>query len=328
MEKITLGHDPFTVEVWSRGACVNDVRMPDREGRIASVLLGYDHEEDRLAGRAYLGEICGPFANRIAPGGFVIDNEAFTPDLNDNGTATLHGGAQGWSRQDWVVDHADPTTVHLHLDWENEGFPGPIHAEVTYRLADWCLTHEVRATAQRPIIASVVSHPYFNLSGIGNPIDDHELHVASSRFLPIDEACIPLPDAPWPVDSTPFDFRTPRLLGEALGHDDPQLFAHSGIDHALVVDGTGMRFAACLNHPATGRRLEIHTDCPALQVYTAQGLTDSRISHPQGAGAARSGIALETEEYPDAPRRPDFPSVLIRPGQTYHRTTTWQFSTH
>ena len=326
MKKITLGHGQFSVDIWSRGACVNDVRMPDREGNIASVVLGYDREEDRLAGRAYLGEICGPFANRIAPGGYVIDGKRFTPDLNDNGTATLHGGSRGWSTQDWEIEESDSDTARLSLDWEDPGFASPIHAEVEYRLDGWSLTHTVRATSDQATVLSVVSHPYFNLSGTSNPIDDHELCVAASAYLPTDEAAIPLPDAPWPVQGTPFDFRQPQVVGESLRGQDPQIIAHAGIDHALILDGEGMRLAASLRHPGTGRRLEISTDCPALQVYTAQNLDDRSVTHPTGAGVPRSGIALETEEYPDAPRRPDFPSVLVRPGQTYARTTTWHFS--
>jgi len=326
MEKFTLSQGGFAVEIWSRGACVNDVRMPDRDGNLASVVLGYGCEEDRIAGRAFLGEICGPFANRIAAGGYVIDGTTYTPDLNDNGTATLHGGAHGWSTQEWVADIADSRSVHLHLDWEDPGFGGPIHADVDYQLNEGTLTHRVRATAAQPSVLSVVSHPYFNLSGTSNPVDDHELTVVANAYLPVDKASIPLPDAPWSVEGTPFDFRLPRLLETALASNDPQILTVGGIDHGFVLDGSGLRFAARLHHPGTGRSLQIHTDYPALQVYTGQSLNDPHVSHPAGAGIPRAGIALETEEYPDAPRRPDFPSVLIRPGQAYTRTTTWTFA--
>lgn len=328
MRKIILADGDFSVEIWSRGASINDIRMPDRAGAMASVLLGYDNEHDRMAATAYLGEMCGPFANRIAVGGYVIDDQAHTPDLNDNGTATLHGGANGWSYQDWSVTRTDSSSATLELDWEDptNGFPGPIHAEVVYRLDGWSLTHTVRAETQAPTVLSVVSHPYFNLSGTGEPIDDHELQVFASAYLPIDDASIPLDDAPWNVDGTPFDFRQPRLIRDALTSGDPQILGHGGIDHALILDGKKMRRAAVLRHPGTGREMEILTDYPALQVYTGQYLSDTTIAHPEGAGTPGSGIALETEEYPDAPRRPDFPSVLVRPGQTYARTTVWRFN--
>ena len=328
MESIVLGGGDFTAEIWTRGACVNDVRMPDRTGLIASVVLGYASQADRLAGRAYLGELCGPFANRIAAGGFEIDGRTYTPDLNDAGTATLHGGRYGWSHAEWTLDEADRDHARLHLDWSHPdgGFPSPVHAEVEYRLDGWSLTHTVTARADVPSVLSVVSHPYFNLSGGPGPIGDHVLTVPASTYLPIDDASIPLADAPWPVDGTPFDFRAPTRVGDALAGGDPQIAAHGGIDHALILDGTGRRVAARLTHPGTGRELTIETDYPALQVYTGQFLDDPRVAHPEGAGHQHGGIALETEEYPDAPRRGDFPSTLVRPPHTYTRRTTWRFA--
>lgn len=326
MEIITLGRGDFTVTIWSLGASVNDIRMPDRTGRVASVVLGYGTEAARRAGRAYVGEICGPFANRIAAGGYEIDGHLYTPPLNDKSTATLHGGPGGWSFQDWDVAAADDDSVRLTLDWTDpQGqFPGPIAAEVTYRLDGWRLTHAVRATPAQPTVLNVVSHPYFNLSGGPGMIDDHELTVAAGSFLATDAALIPLPDAPWSVAGTPLDFRSARRIGEALATGHPQLVAPGGIDHALILDPTDGP-AARLRHPATGRELAIFTDCPALQVYTGQYLDDAGITHPEGAGGARTGVALETEEYPDAPRRADFPSVVFRAGETYSRTTIWEF---
>ena len=327
MEKVILGRGDFTVEIWSRGAAVNDLRLPDRTGKVESVILGYAREEDRMRGTGYLGEICGPFANRIARGGFSINGQTYTPDLNSNGTATLHGGSHSFSFQDWRVSHATADSVRLELDWSDPagGFPGPVHAEVTYQLDGWELTHSVQASSALPGVFNIVSHPYFNLSGSAEKIDDHELMVQASSFLPTGEDLIPLPDAPWSVDSLPFDFRQPQALGQALMGNDPQIVDHGGIDHAFILDQSGMSLAARLSHRASGRQLDILTDYPALQVYTAQSLDDSAIAHPHGAGRPRCGVALETEEYPDAPRRPDFPSTLVRPGDTYRRTTTWQF---
>ena len=328
MEQMTFGSGDFSVEIWTLGACVNDIRMPDRSGQVSSVLLGYGREEDRRHGRVYLGEICGPFANRIGAGGYAIDGRTHTPDLNDGGVATLHGGRRGWNYQEWTVTQLDQQGVRLHLDWSDPsgGFPGPIHADVEYRLDGWSLTHTIRASVDAPSVLNVVSHPYFNLSG-GAEIADHELQVMANHYLPVDQASIPLPDAPWPVAGSPFDFRQPRRLGEALASQDPQMLLHGGIDHALVLDHPDhtVECVACLSHPASGRQLRIHTDYPALQVYTGQFLADPAVSHPAGAGPAGSGIALETEDYPNAPQRPDFPSTVVRPGQTYLRTTTWEF---
>ncbi len=328
MEKITLGSGEFTVEIWSRGASVNDLRMPDKAGQVASIVLGYRGDDDRLASGGYLGETAGPFANRIAAGGFVIDSRTYTPDLNDGGTATLHGGSHGWSTYDWDVAHADNRAVRLQLDWADRagGFPGPIHAEVEYVLNGWTLAHTIRATTEQPTIVSATNHAYFNLSGGAETIDGHHLEVPAARFLPIDAASIPLPDAPWPVEGTAFDFRRPRLVGEALAAGDQQLVGPKGIDHCLVLDGTGRQLAARLSHQGSGRQLTITTDCPAVQVYCGQFLDNPLVTHPAGAGAARTGICLETEDYPNAPQRPDFPPVVLRPGETYERTTIWEFA--
>lgn len=327
MERIKLGSSDFTAEIWSRGACVNDLRMPDRDGKIASVVLGYGTEEDRMKGSAYIGEMCGPFANRIAAGGYTIDGQQFKPDLNDQGRATLHGGPHGWSYQDWEVVRADQNSAHLRLVWTDPtgGFPGPISVEVTYQLNHMWLSHTVTATCEVPTILSVVSHPYFNLSGTDETIDDHELFITANSYLPVDEALIPLPQAPVSVEGTPFDFRNRTRLRDALNSPHPQIQLAGGIDHALILDGDGMRVVARMRHQASGRWMEILTNYPALQVYTGQYLSDSKVLHPIGAGTARTGIALETEEYPDAPRRQDFPSALVRPGQIYTRTTVWGF---
>ncbi|MCL2736127.1 MAG: galactose mutarotase [Propionibacteriaceae bacterium] len=355
MEKIWLAQGDFAVEVWSLGACVNDIRMPDREGRVESVLLGYDTEEDRRAGTGYLGEICGPVANRIGPGGYVIDGQTYTPELNDQGFATLHSGSHGWSANEWRIDStpqiADPRSVCLRLDWRDPdgGFAGPVHAQVVYEVAMceprppgpdresdgpaacWALTHTVEVQTEVPTVVNIASHPYFNLSGAATPIDDHRLTVTAGHYLPIDEHSLPRPDAPAPRAGSPFDVDGSTAdLGEVLASQDPQMRAHGGIDHAMILDGApgpdGLRPAAHLWHTTSGRALSIHTDYPALQVYTGQFLSDTRVTHPLGAGGPRTGIALETEEYPDAPRRGDFPSVLLRPGQTYVRRTRWEFS--
>ncbi|MDR0489027.1 MAG: galactose mutarotase [Propionibacteriaceae bacterium] len=327
MEKVILGRDDFTVEIWSRGACVNDICMPDRHGRISSVVLGYATEEDRIASSGYFGEIVGPFGNRIAAGGYEIDGRRYTPDLNNNGVATLHGGSHGFSYQDWEVAQVDDQSLTLSLSWSdpNEGFPGPIHVKVAYVLEGWSLTHKVIATTEVPTVISIVSHPYFNLSGGSETIDGHLLQVGASQYLPVNKNLIPLPEAPVAVDGTPFDFRGSRLLGEAFAEPDPQVIATGGIDHALILNGSGMRQVALLRHQESGRELIFHTDYPALQIYTGHMMTNPRISHPEGAGGKGTGIALETEEYPDAPRRPDFPSTILRPGEEYCRTTTWEF---
>lgn len=318
MDTFALADGDFSVEIVSRGAAVNDIRMPDRDGVVGPVLLGYADEAVRLAAQACAGEICGPYANRIGAGGFVIDGVTHNPEPNESDTAVLHGGPNAWNRQNWDLTSENDNMVALHLDWNGalSGWPGQYHADVRYRLDHWSLTHTVRAWADVPVVLNVVSHPYFNLSGTGAPIDDHVLQVWAGHYLPVDGAALPVGGPPRYVGNSPFDFRLPRRIGDALSDPDPQLAARSGIDHAFVLEGRGMKPAARVRHPESGRQLLITTDYPALQVYTGQFLE----------GGMRPGLALETEEFPDAPRRPDFPPVVIRPGQTYTRTTTWTFS--
>ncbi|MCL1923528.1 MAG: galactose mutarotase [Propionibacteriaceae bacterium] len=336
MEKITLGDKSFSVEIWSRGAAINDIRMPDRHGSVGSVVLGYDTEQARLAGAGYLGEIVGPYANRIGEGGFVIDGKQYTPELNNNGTSTLHGGPHGMSYQDWEVVEATKYRVRLQLDWSDPtgGFPGPVHVEVVYfaqsLMGTMMLTHKVRATSAVPSVLSIVSHPYFNLSGTGSPIHDHILSVTASTYIPVDEALIPLPGEPVSVEGTPFDFRQARPLGDALGSKDPQVELCQGIDHGFVIDsspklGGHGSIVGTLVHKESGRVILMMSDYPALQVYTGQGLNDDGVTHPPGAGGAFTGIALETQEYPNAPQRTDYPSKVLRPGEVFSRTTSWSF---
>ncbi|MDR2897079.1 MAG: galactose mutarotase [Propionibacteriaceae bacterium] len=330
MDRVTLAAGDLTAEIWTLGACVNNLIAPDRSGNLDSIVLGYASEADRRAGESYLGEIVGPFANRIAAGGYRIDGQQFTPALNDSGSSTLHGGPTGISTHDWTILEQAPDSVQLHLDWEDpsSGFAGPIHIDIEYLLSGDGLRHAVTAKSEAPVPLSIVSHPYFNLAGSTcATIGEHRLTVPASVYLPIDQASIPLADAPQPTAGTPFDFTVSRDLRSAFGSADPQVSAHGGVDHALIVDGQGWRQAAQLDCPGTGRRLSIWTDYPAIQVYTGQFLDSTTISHPHGCGGRYSGVALETEEYPDAPRRADFPNTVVRPGQLYQRQTSWLLST-
>lgn len=333
MPVITLSYGGISADIWTLGAAVNDLRLPDRDGRVASVVLGYANRADRLAGRAYCGEIVGPVANRIGADGYSIDQVVYRPELNEP-AATLHSGSAGFHRADWTVRQADARQVVLGLDWASPdgGFPGPIRAEVRYRLDDAGLSHRIVASAPVATNLNIVSHPYFNLSGGGVDIGDHELTVPASRFLPVDDNLMPLADAPWSLDGSALDLRAGVRLGDVIAADDPQIRAHAGLDHAYILDQTGIldgqgwRLAARLYHPGSGRQLTISTDQAALQIYTGQGLDDARIAHPGGAGGAYAGVALETEAYPGAANRPDFESILVRPGEEFDHTTIWRFA--
>jgi aldose 1-epimerase len=329
-EIIVIGHDGCLVSVWTLGAAVDSIAVPDRAGRLAPVVLGYDCADDRLFGAGYLGEIVGPVANRIAGGRFTLDGVAHDLPRNDRGQ-TLHSGPDGLHRRTWEVAERGRDHVVLFYDWPagEAGFPGPIHIEVRYEVAGSTVSHEVVATAEAPTVVNVVAHPYFNLSGRLQPVTDHELQVFAARYLPVDDDSIPLPSAPEAVVGS-LDLRQPRLLGEVVDSTHPQIAARAGLDHAYVLDpappGAALRPAAVLSHPPSGRTLKIATDQVSLQVYTGQGLAETdNVAIPPGTAVAYCGVALETQDLPDAPNRPDFPSVELRPGQVYRRRTEWVF---
>ncbi|MDR1448854.1 MAG: galactose mutarotase [Propionibacteriaceae bacterium] len=326
---IPIGHDGCLAAIWTLGAAVNSVYVPDRSGRIAPVVLGYDSADDRLFGEFFAGEIVGPVANRIAGGRYSLDGAVHTTARNDRGQ-TLHSGPAGLHRRTWEVLDRGPGHVLLGCDWpaDAEGFPGPIHIEVLYSVAGSTVRHEVVATTAAPTVVNIVSHPYFNLSGRLGPVTDHELQVWAASYLPVNDCSIPLASSPERVVGS-LDLRQPRLLGDVVDSEHPQIKACGGLDHAFLLDPAApglVRPAAFLRHPPSGRTLRIETDQPSLQVYTGQGLGEAdTISTPKGIPVPYCGVALETQDLPDAPNRPDFPSVVLRPGEVYRRVTDWVF---
>jgi aldose 1-epimerase len=313
---ITIGHDTCRAEIWTLGAAVNGVWVPDRDGALANVHPSLASPEARLAGKGFFGEVVGPFANRIAGGRFTIDGHEYHTPLNE-GPNILHSGPDGLHRQVWTVLDQGPDHVRLGCDLADghAGFPGPIHVEIAYWVEGCLVGHTITATAERPTLANICSHAYFNLAGAAVPMADQLLAVAASRYLTVDAALIPLPSAPEPVEG-PFDLSTPRRIGDLVAADHPQVRAAGGIDHAFILDQPSLGVAAVeLADPASGRRLTVSTDCPAIQVYSGQYLD-----------APFTAMAIEAEEYPGAPGRPDFPSVVLRPGETYRRTTHWEFT--
>lgn len=329
-ESVRIGHDRLSAEIWTLGASLNDLRVPDRDGVLGPVVLGYADPADRRVAQGYLGEICGPFGNRIANGSFTLDGVTFELDRNEFGKQTLHGGSAGFSSQTWTIAERDDDHVRLALDWHDRAgsHPGPIHVEVTYRITGQELSYVIEATTAAPTVVNPVQHAYFNLSGTMRPVVDHVIQVAADEYIPVDDDLIPLPQSPVSVGDTGFDLRRPLSIAEALAK--PEL--GGGLDHAFVLEGFDpsrrkVRPVATLKHGGSGRRLIVSTDQPAIHIYTGQGLgQDPSVTGPQGEAVPMSGIALETEGYPDAPHRPDFPSTVLRPGEQFRTETVLSFS--
>ena len=312
MQKVRIGTGAVTAEVWTLGAALNAVWAPDRDGTPAQVVLGHANEAERLASTAYLGEIVGPYGNRIRDARFTVDDISYQLERNFLGKHSLHSGSAGFHRQEWTVTEADADQVRLTLTWSDTTgeHPGPVHAAVTYRTEGNVLWYDIEVSTDSPTVVNVISHPYLNLAG-GGTITDQVLTIAADTYIPVDDELIPTADAPAPVEGR-FDLRHGRTVGEII--------AAGGVDHCFVLDGTGLRQVASLVDPASGRRLDIATDEPGLQVFDGRGLGE--IGYP-----AYGGLAMETQNFPDAPNRPDFPSTLLRPGEVRTSRTVWRFST-
>ena len=335
VQRWTLSDDSgVTASVLTFGAILQSLDVPDRQGQFAGVVLGLPRLEDYLGSHPYLGATVGRYANRIAGGSFTLDGKQYALPLSDPaGPNTLHGGQNGFDKRLWQARplSAGPgAAVELSRtspDGE-EGFPGTLHAVVRYTLYRAELRIDYQATTDAPTVVGMTNHSYFNLAGEGSPsVLDHRLQIAADRYLPVDRHLIP-EDRPRPVAATPFDFTAADTLGARIGSGDEQLGPACGYDHCWILDGgraADCRTVARLTHPGSGRGLSIATTEPGLQVYTANGF-DGTLTGLGGRPYLRhSAVALETQPLPDSPNRPDFPTVVLRPGLPYRSTTVYRF---
>jgi aldose 1-epimerase len=312
------------------GATITSLRVPDRQGRFADVVLGWRDLEGYLAGAGYLGCVVGRYGNRIAGGRFVLDGQPHQLTVNDGGNH-LHGGRRGFDKVVWKGEPFEGKSgaglAFLYTSPRGEeGYPGTLRARVTYTLTDADeLVVDYTATTDEPTHVNLTQHSYFNLAGEGSgDVLGHELEVAADRYTPVDETLVPLGTLS-PVAGTPFDFRTPAAIGDRIGVKDPQIERGRGYDHNFVLGPAGAwKRAARVRDPVSGRTLEVRTTEPGLQVYTGN-LLDGTPGKSGRAYAPRSGLCLETQHFPDSPNRPAFPPTVLRPGDRYRSTTTFAF---
>lgn len=328
---ITLDNGRMQVEILTRGGALAAIRVPDRAGTLANVVLTRRDFAGWDRGGSF-NALVGRYAGRISGGGFAIDGE-FHPLAADPATGiTSHGGrGGGWGTRLWAADPfetPDGAGVALSLtspDGDN-GFPGAIDVVATFTLdADDGLALDWQARTSRATHINVCSHPYFNLAGAGSA-DGHELQLFASRFTPLDDRLIPT-GAIADVAGTPLDFRTARLIGPAVRSDHPQIRLARGLDHNLVIDGPAgqLRPAAILRDPSSGRRLTISTTQPGIQVYSGNFL-DGALPAAGGTLLRQGdGLALETQHFPDSPNQPGFPATLLRPGALFQSRTIYRF---
>jgi aldose 1-epimerase len=318
-------------EILTYGGILHALGVPDTAGDTASVVLSLPSADQYAEKSPYFGAIIGRYANRIAHGRFALDGATHHVPVNDRGHA-LHGGPEGFDTKVWntvplVEDDRAAVRLSLHSPDGEMGFPGALDVAVTYALdSSGTLSLSFTAETDRPTVVNLCNHAYFNLAGTGD-ILSHTLQVDASAYLPVREDGIPTGRA-LEVLGTPFDLTTPQLLGDRLSAPDAQMERAGGFDHCWVLSAAPagiLRRAARLTAPAAERVMEVWTTEPGLQVYTANQLNGSLMDGHGRSLGRHSAVCLETQHFPDAPNRPDYPSTVLRPGATMTSRTEFRF---
>ncbi len=327
VEIYTLSDADLTIRITNFGAHIVDVMAPDRDGKKADVVLGFKD----LAGyqadpKTYMGSVVGRYGNRIAGGSFALDGKTYTVPMNDHGVNALHGGTKGFDRMVWTGKTlSNGVELSLLSPDGDMGFPGALTVHVRYTLEGHALHINYAATTTKPTVLNLTNHTYFNLGGeASGSILNEVLTIPADRYTPVDAKLIPTGELA-PVEGTPFDFRKPTPIGARIHDDNEQLKIAGGYDHNFVLNGTGMKEAAMVVDPATGRTLTVTTTQPGVQFYSGNFL-DGTLTGAGGAIYAKNaGFCLETQHFPDSPNHPAFPTTELKPGQTFHSETIFTF---
>ena len=319
------------VEITSYGGIVVALTVPDGDGKLGDVVLGYETLAEYVKDSPYFGALVGRYGNRIAGGKFTLDGVEYALACNE-GDNHLHGGVKGFDKVVWRAEPIEtddgPALVLDYLSPDgDEGYPGNLSMKVVYV---WTNDNVLRviyaATTDRKTVLNLTQHSYFNLAGAGSgDILDHEMQVFAGRFTPVDERLIPTGELR-SVEGTPLDFRQPRIIGERTDADDEQLKLGGGYDHNFVLDsGGGLALAARARELNSGRAMEVWTTEPGVQLYCGNFLDGSNVGKGGAIYTHRTGFCLETQHFPDSPNHPEFPSSELAPGETYEQTTDYRF---
>jgi aldose 1-epimerase len=322
-----------TIKFMSCGGVIAEINVPDREGHLGNVVLGFTNVADYEAKSPYFGGLIGRYANRIAAGKFSLDGADYQVSVN-NGPNMLHGGAKGFDKVIWDVKPLE-SGAGAELDYTSKdgemGFPGTLTVKVTYTWTNENeLTIDYRATTDKATVVNLTSHSYFNLAGEGSgSIENHLLKINADAVTAVDGTGIPTGEIR-PVVGTPFDFRNSLPIGARIRSNDPQLINGRGFDHNWVLNGVkpdAVTEDAVLYDPSSGRMLTVSSDQPGLQFYTGNFLDGSTYGTSGHEYRQGDGLCLEPQHFPDSPNHADFPSTRLDPGQKYHAVMVFKFST-
>jgi aldose 1-epimerase len=320
-------------KIMTYGGILVSLEVPDRNGKLADVVLGYEKLEGYLRNNPFFGATVGRYANRIANGEFTLDGTKYSLAKN-NGNNHLHGGIKGFDKVVWSAESfKEKDAVGLKLTYVSkdgeEGYPGNLTCTVTYTLTDDNgLKISFDALTDKPTIVNLSHHSYFNLAGQGNgDILGHKLMINADRFTPVDEGLIPTGELR-SAKGTPMDFTKPAAIGARIDEDDQQLKHGGGYDHNWVLNRTDDELALAVRvyEPTSGRVMEVYTTEPGVQFYAGNFLDGKITGKAKKIYKHRYGFCLEPQHFPDSPNKPNFPSVVLRPGQRYTHITVYKFS--
>ena len=321
-------------KITNYGGIVTQLHVPDKDGKLGDVVLGYDKLSSYIKASPYFGCITGRYANRIAKGQFTIDGKTYQLATN-NGDNHLHGGEVGFDKRVWKatevtgIGKAGIALTYLSDDGE-EGYPGDLECTVTYWLTNQNeLEIEYEASTSKSTPINLTHHSYFNLAGEGSgDILNHEVELFADNYVPTDDGGIPLGKIAT-VKGTPFDFLTPHKIGKRIGAKDQQIEFGKGYDHNWVINDTGkaLNIAARVTEPKTGRIMEVITDQPGIQFYTGNYLDGANIGKGNKVYNHRNAFCLETQVHPDSPNQDGFPESILNPGEIYRHVCIYRFKT-
>jgi aldose 1-epimerase len=324
----------LVVKISNYGGTVMQLWVPDRDGKLEDIALGFDNIGDYEELSPYFGSLIGRYGNRIGKGKFTLDGKQYTLATN-NDENHLHGGVKGFDKVVWdakPLEIRNGAALQLHYlskDME-EGYPGNLDVTVVYTLTNKDeLKIHYKATTDKPTVLNLTNHTYFNLAGQGNgDILGHKLMLNADHYTPVDAGLIPTGEIA-PVEGTPFDFTEATAIGARINNDHPQLVYGKGYDHNWVLNkkDNEMSLAAKVYEPNSGRVMKIFTEEPSIQFYAGNFLDGTFSGKDDKVYKHRYAFCLETQHYPDSPNKPNFPSVVLRPGETYETTTVHKFTT-